>query len=510
MHSRSILRVGVVVLALSMIVAPAAAQAPGPDVLVTNGSPTGPFAQNKQNEPALAVNPLNTDMLVAGSNDEIDLEACAAGDPTTCPFTQGVGLSGVYFSFDRGDSWTQPSYTGWTARDCLGSDACTPHEGPIGTLPLYYENGLVSDGDPSVAFGPQPGPGGFSWTNGVRLYYANLTSNFSSARREEAFRGAEAVAVSRTDDPQAAASGDTGAWMAPVIITRQNAALFSDKEQVWADNVSSSPFFGNVYVCNMAFRGLGASSNAVPEPVMFARSTDGGDTWAQRQISAATNNGQGFGRQGCSIRTDSHGVVYVFWEGGSVRPRGSAMFMRRSLDGGVSFEQPRQVASVIDVGKFDVASGSYTFDGDAGARTNSFPSVDIANGAPSGDGATDEIVLAWSDGPLDQERSLVSWSMDGGANWGGPVAAQETGDRPDFSAVAIAPDGSNLYLTYDAFLQPWQTTTIEPTPDARRGARRARRCGRRPRGLDDAAPGRDRRCPRLEHQRPGGRVPGRL
>src|SRR5437588_1584794 len=196
------------------------------DVRVSVGNSGTPFSQNKQNEPTIAVDPSHPTVLVAASNDEIDMEDCNAGDPKICPFTPGVGVSGVYFSFDSGKTWTQPTYTGWTARGCQGvvgpdDPNCTPQFGPIGTLPWYYETGLASGGDPGVAFGPRRGTDGkFSWAAGSRLYYANLAANLSAERSEQAFKGVEAIAVSRTDDVQAAAAGGVAgknAWMPPVV-----------------------------------------------------------------------------------------------------------------------------------------------------------------------------------------------------------------------------------------------------------------------------------------------------
>ena len=454
------------------LVLTAVAGAFNPDTLVTVGSPSTPFSQNKQNEPALAVDQNHPNILVAGSNDNIDMEACNAGDDTTCPFTTGVGVSGVYFSFDSGTTWTQPTYTGWSARNCLGvvgpDPGCTPSVGPIGTLPWYFENGLVSDGDPAVAFGPRPDASGhFSWANGSRLYYGKLTSNFGATRDEATFKGFEAIAVSRTDNVAAAAAGVKSALMPPVIVSKQvSQTIFSDKDQIWADNASSSPFFGTVYMCWASFRGQEKSPNAAPAPLFVGVSHDGGGTWTQHQITAAANNGQRNPTDGCTIRTDSQGTAYVFGVG-TVQPQGHQSFelMSTSTDGGKSWSRPVPVAGpVTQPGVIDPNLGRPVIDGLAGARSDlaPAPSVDIANGAPTGADATDRIVMTYVSGTLATPHVYFTESLDHGATWTTPRAIETGGDRGYYTAPSISPNGTDVYVVYNAFTTPYQPTTSTP------------------------------------------------
>jgi hypothetical protein len=455
----------------AVVVAIPAALAFNPDVLVTNGSPSTPFSQNKQNEPSVAIDANHPNILVAGANEEIDMEACNAGDDTTCPFTPGIGVSGVYFSFDSGTTWTQPTYTGLTARGCLGvvgnSDpGCVPAVGPIGTLPRYYENGLVSDGDPAVAFGPRlDASGHFSWAAGSRLYYANLISNLGATRSEQAFKGFEAIAVSRTDDVAAAAAGSNAAWRDPVVISKQSSTTFSDKEQIWADNAASSKFFGTVYVCWASFRGQ-EKGNAAPAPLIVAVSHDGGDTWTTRQITAAANNSRRNPTDGCTIRTDSRGTAYVFGVG-TVSSQGQSSFelMSRSTDGGFSWSRSVPVAGpVTQPGTFDPVQGRPVIDGIAGARSDlaPAPSVDIANGAPTGADATNRIVMTYVSGDVDAPHVYFTESTDGGDHWSEPRAIERPLDRGLFTAPAISPNGTDVYVVYNAFTTPFRTNTTDP------------------------------------------------
>jgi hypothetical protein len=461
--------------------------AAGTEALVTNGSDPTTFSKNKQNEPAVAIDANHPNILAAGANDNIDMEACNVGDDNDCPFTTGVGGSGIYFSFDSGKTWTQPTYTGWTARDCYGvvgpDTTCnndSGHEGRIGTLPWYYENGLVSDGDPAVAFGPVPdAQGNFSWANGSRLYYANLTSNFPFGAG--AFRGAEALAVSRTDDPATAALGGAAgkaAWLPPVVVSRQSSTTFMDKEQIWADNAASSPFFGTVYVCSVQVRS-NSQGNGLAAPIVIDVSSDGGSTWSHKQLSSAGLNINRPDHSGCTVRTDSQGRAYVLWtEFGLGFPGIGTQVMTTSDNGGHNWSRPQTLFAIADTCTgFDIVILRCVEDGVRGARDDlgPAPSIDIANGAPTGLDATNEIVDSWADGRdgLNGEDVMFSYSPGSArgapGSWSAPERIQEgaaVGPNPDsrgyYAAPAIAPNGSQVYVTYNAFTTPWRFNTTDP------------------------------------------------
>ena len=116
-------------------------------------------------------------------------------------------------------------------------------------------------------------------------------------------------------------------------------------------------------------------------------------------------------------------------------------------------------------------------DGIAGARNDlsGSPNIDIANGAPSGAGAPNRIVDNYVTGPaLNQEKVYLTWSVadelagarstgaSARAGWSGPQQVSTGDDRGYYTAPALSPDGSALYVVYNAYTTQYQDTTFTP------------------------------------------------
>ena len=444
------------------------------------GSPTGLHPRNVQNEPALAVDPTRPNVLAVGANDAVDTQPCSKVAATTlgaCSvpppgggtlgFNLGVGISGVSFSFDAGVSWVQPTYTGLTAAGCAATEEpCTATVGPIHTVPNYYEAGLRSHGDPAVAFGPKPGDGEFSWANGSRLYYANNATNLTDSAFGDGVNTNRGVAVSHIDNITADSVLDQTNWSTPAVGGGAVGSLRVARQ---------APDLGRQRRDQPLPRQRVRLLHRLPQRreanhQFIATSIDGGAAWTNRRITPPAVNKVAGTRFGCTVRTDSHGVVYAWLSHFAFGTPGIGTHtLVRSFDGGKHWTQPAEVISMNDacyavepIGLRCVA------DGIAGARTDlaAMPSVDIANGAPTGLDASNEIVVAWSDGRsgLNSEKTLVSYSTDHGETWSEPTVVSQEGHRSIYSAPAISPDGSTIYIVYMALTAPLQNTTADPRP----------------------------------------------
>jgi hypothetical protein len=72
--------------------------------------------------------------------------------------------------------------------------------------------------------------------------------------------------------------------------------------------------------------------------------------------------------------------------------------------------------------------------------------------------------MAWVDGSpgIDDEQALLWVSGPGGTSWRSAGRPVPIAGHPYYVAPAIAPDGSQMYLSYNAFLNDYQDTTATP------------------------------------------------
>jgi hypothetical protein len=240
--------------------------------------------------------------------------------------------------------------------------------------------------------------------------------------------------------------------MAPVTASNSsdNPVDFNDKINVWADANPKSPFFGNAYASWTLFIGagrFGKSNTFEPEPIVFARSTDGGQTWSHiMRLTQSSNNGAVGGRQGSLIRSGPDGTVYVIWEGAI--DHHSEQLVAVSHDGGDTFGRPMPVAAVNDIPS---PLGGSSF------RDNSFPSADVNQ-------QTGALYVVWANEEGTPPTALIKFteSDNGGLSWSAPrtVGGAAGAFNAFFPSVAASPDGSNVFVAWPA--QTWKANGTPP------------------------------------------------
>ena len=410
-------------------------------------SPLPRFSQTKQNEPSIAVNPLNSDNLVAGANDEQAEPPCqdlngngSLSGLAECPFAVNVGDSGLYVSTNGGASWTDLGVLDTVNAAAAAGWAAINH---------------YSAGDPAVAFDSHG-----------NAYYATLAFPHSPAppQIEQGGSAADLVVVKATFDSTTGTTGLGSTDWVPVLVTSGNPVRFDDKENIWADTSSDSPFKDNIYVSWSMFSSNVRSifGGIASDRIAIVRSEDGGATWSKPVfLSRSCNIGCG-GVQGSVVRTGPAGEVYVAWEESLNRFAPNAIVFSKSLDGGIHFTRPITVVSTL----LDIPSplnGADFRDATpkAGFRDNSFPSMTVA---PNG-----TIYVSWAarcaTGCARTEVFLAK-STNGGDTWTAPALVSRrdvaTGDPGDqfFPWVTASQVGSTTAVSIVYYDRSYDNTGL--------------------------------------------------
>jgi hypothetical protein len=333
-------------------------------------------------EVAVAINPRSPDHVVVSS-----YQAARPGKPHTNNFTHN--------STDGGRTW-----------------AAVPAPNPDGR----------NQADDSVAFGP----------DGTAFHC------YLSAAGYEAFNRAPLKAGSGLFVRR---SADGVAWHPPVpVVDHINTAQpMEDKPWVVVDGGADSPHRGNVYVAWTRFDAYRSTDPDHRTRIFFARSRDGGRTFAPPVRVSDKPGGvmdDSNTVEGAVPAVGPKGEVYVAWAG----PDG--ILIDKSEDGGRTFGKDVKVADQV---------GGWDYPAPGLRRHNGLPvtGCDTSGGEFGG-----SVYVCWLDRRNGDSDVFVAASRDGARTWGEPVRVNtdppRNGKDQLFAWMAVDPaDGSVNVVFFD-------------------------------------------------------------
>lgn len=411
----------------------------------TTPGPGGDDGGNRQaNEPSVAINPSNPNIIVAGANDYC----------TVATFADA--WMGFYVSSDGGATWVNSLNPGYPT-DTSGEGQASP---------LFGED--FASGDPIM-----------DWDNNNQLFYGGIAFNRTSPNPSGFITPTNGHVIISTwkHDPVGCPNPALGCmdYLRTVIVGEGTPSAFffgrfNDKPSLRVDDWTGSPHQGNVYVAWTLFPGGGL------DQILFSRSTDGGQTFSHPiKISKDIANAQG-----SDIAVASDGTVYVVWRQFAFPARGvvDAIMFVKSTDGGQTFSNPQVIATIIPYDRGDrLDDGSSARDcGDGAFHCQSnFVFHRVATLPQAVVDAAGNLYVTWEElvpavdngdtyGPDGQSRIVVTKSTNGGATWSTPVPAdpQSVGHQWWPNLEFDKTTGKLVLIYYDSRADPFYSVNRPP------------------------------------------------
>ena len=271
---------------------------PAPDNVANDGDVDSNDGGNRRqgNEPTIAIDPTNPDVIVAGWND--------------------------YCMTDLAAGWM-----GWASRPTAAAPGSTRHSPATRstTPPRGWSRRSRAAPTQGTRWSPSTTTADSSWAE----------SRSTASCRRTAPSSWRPTRPTRVHPARPASSQG----LRPHPDHRQGrgaafAGIFQDKPLMEVDRSTASPHEDNVYFCWTKFQGNGRTK------IYFSRSTDHGATFERSEIVSDGSV------QGCDIAVEHDGDVYVSWHSfpGIAQER-EGMKVVRSTDGGLTFSKPRQIAT---------------------------------------------------------------------------------------------------------------------------------------------------------------------
>jgi hypothetical protein len=415
------------VVATMSISSGASASTPGTDVRLTDDSPATPGyvsdytlttgtpytdatltecsrSRGRENEPSVAVNPRNPQVLVGSSNDYCGVYNDGV-DAFGAPVASGPIWLGYYRSQNGGASFASSLVPGYP-------DDRSPYAARANVR-------TATAGDPVLA-----------WDADGRLF-AGAEASEDPAGTKKTFGDVWVATFVNPQGPAGATINDGKEFQRSVIVARGTSApnllgLFQDKTAIEADRTGSA-CRNNVYFANSRFAGNGGSN------IYFYRSTDHGATFSRGALLTTSANDV----QDPEIAVTSNGHVYVTYD--ATLHQGNrtydAILYNKSTDCGATFSPSRMLT---------------TF--------NRFTYVDrsAATAEPVQVGATDNVGEDETDAPAGTRRDCGDFTEACASGYTYPrvdAAPRATADQ------YAAPSDETVYVVFEQTIPGTQTPT---------------------------------------------------